>query len=54
VIAETIPAAEMTWPQGHPKSINHQFNETNMKTLKDLFLDELADSPGRKRAESLV
>jgi len=25
-----------------------------MKTLKDLFLDELADSPSRKRAESLV
>jgi hypothetical protein len=31
----------MTWPQGHPKPINKR--QTNMKTFKDLFLDESAD-----------
>ena len=31
----------MTWPQGHPKPINTE--QTNMKTFKDLFLDESAD-----------
>jgi len=37
----------MTWPQGHPKPINKR--QTNMKTFKDLFLDESADVHGTSR-----
>jgi ferritin-like metal-binding protein YciE len=38
-----MPAAEMAWPQVHPQSIKYRSTKTNMKTLKVLFLDELAD-----------
>jgi len=37
----------MTWPQDHPKPINNR--QTNMKTFKDLFLDESADVYGTPR-----
>ena len=37
----------MTWPQGHPKPINNR--QTNMKTFKNLFLDESADVYGTPR-----
>jgi len=37
----------MTWPQDHPQPINNQ--KTNMKTFKDLFLDESADVYGTSR-----
>jgi hypothetical protein len=37
----------MTWLQGHPKPINNQ--QTNMKTFKDLFLDQSADVYGTPR-----
>jgi hypothetical protein len=37
----------MTWPQDQPKPINNR--QTNMRTFKDLFLDESADVYGTPR-----
>jgi ferritin-like metal-binding protein YciE len=37
----TVPAAEPPWPQDNSKTTT--IDKTNMKTLKDLFLDELKD-----------
>jgi ferritin-like metal-binding protein YciE len=33
----------MTWPRGRLKPANYQLKKLNMKTLKDLFIGELAD-----------